>query len=435
MAEPARLAAALAAVELAARFPDLPLIEPDTSRLSDADTRLCTAIHRHSLQRWLTIEAVLQGALRQPVAKLDSVVRGVLINAGAQLLFMDRLPDYAVIDGAVALTRKLDRKRATGLVNTTLRKVAGLIVGRDDGPWTPAANALPWPGGGSTPGDGAMAVVHLGRALLPKPDNLLAHLSVATSLPMVLLQQWFKLFGREQATALALQTLATPPTYVVEDEAPRRWEGTHAELVDFLAQVPGRRVQDPASLASVAAVAAAKIAPARVLDLCAGRGTKSRQLAAVFPEAVIDAWDPDAGRAADLSSAADTLANLNALDAPPDPGAGGYGLVVLDVPCSNTGVLARRPGARYRATARGRDSLVALQQKIMHAGLAQTAAGGHVLYCTCSIDPAENQAQAQWLLAQAGTPAEVVVEHTLLPVAGPAGHDGSYHALIRVGGG
>ena len=132
MADPARLAAAGAAVRLAARFPDLPLIEPETARLSPADARLCTAIHRHSLQRWLTIEAVLQGALRQPVAKLDPVVRGVLVNAGAQLLFMDRLPDYAVIDGAVALTRKLDRKRATGLVNTTLRKVAGFVAGPED---------------------------------------------------------------------------------------------------------------------------------------------------------------------------------------------------------------------------------------------------------------------------------------------------------------
>ena len=426
MADPARLAAAGAAVRLAARFPDLPLIEPETARLSPADARLCTAIHRHSLQRWLTIEAVLQGALRQPVAKLDPVVRGVLVNAGAQLLFMDRLPDYAVIDGAVALTRKLDRKRATGLVNTTLRKVAGFVAGPEDQPWVPAADAVPL----AVAGADAPATVRLSRPLLPKPDNLLAHLSVAASLPLPLLQRWFKLFGRERATEIALQGLVSPPTYVIEDEAPRRWEGSHAELVGFLADVPARRVQDPASLASVAAVKAAGVDPNRVLDLCAGRGTKSRQLAAVFPGAQVDAWDPDAARAADLGLAAEAVGNLDRLDAVPAEG-GRYDLVVLDVPCSNTGVLARRPGARYRATARSRDSLVALQREIIAEGLKQLAPGGHLLYCTCSIDPEENEDQAQWLVAESGG-GEVRAQATLLPLAGPGGHDGSYHALIRL---
>ena len=426
MADPARLAAAGAAVRLAARFPDLPLIEPEIARLSPADARLCTAIHRHSLQRWLTIEAVLQGALRQPVAKLDPVVRGVLVNAGAQLLFMDRLPDYAVIDGAVALTRKLDRKRATGLVNTTLRKVAGFVVGPDDQPWAPAADAVPL---AATDAD-APATVRLSRPLLPKPDNLLAHLSVAASLPLPLLQRWFKLFGRERATEIALQGLVSPPTYVIEDEAPRRWEGSHAELIEFLADAPARRVQDPASLASVAAVKAAGVDPNRVLDLCAGRGTKSRQVAAVFPGAQVDAWDPDAARAADLGLAAEAVGNLDMLDAVPAEG-GRYDLVVLDVPCSNTGVLARRPGARYRATARSRDSLVALQREIIAEGLKQLAPGGHLLYCTCSIDPEENEDQAQWLVAESGG-GEVRAQATLLPLAGPGGHDGSYHALIRL---
>ena len=426
MADPARLAAAGAAIRLADRFPDLPLIEPEVARLSPADARLCTAIHRHSLQRWLTIEAVLQGALRQPVAKLDPVVRGVLVNAGAQLLFMDRLPDYAVIDGAVALTRKLDRKRATGLVNTTLRKVAGFVAGPEDQPWAPAADAVPL----AVAGADAPATVRLSRPLLPKPDNLLAHLSVAASLPLPLLQRWFKLFGRERATEIALQGLVSPPTYVIEDEAPRRWEGSHAELIEFLADAPARRVQDPASLASVAAVKAVGVDPNRVLDLCAGRGTKSRQLAAVFPGAQVDAWDPDAARAADLGLAAEAVGNLDMLDAVPAEG-GRYDLVVLDVPCSNTGVLARRPGARYRATARSRDSLVALQREIIAEGLKQLAPGGHLLYCTCSIDPEENEDQAQWLVAESGG-GEVRAQATLLPLAGPGGHDGSYHALIRL---
>ena len=323
-----------------------------------------------------------------------------------------------------------------------MRKVAGFVAGHDEGPWTPAADALPWPGGGGA--DGAdketLAVVRLTRPLLPKPDNLLAHLSVAASLPLPLLQRWFASFGRERATELALQSLTSAPTWVVENEAPRRWEGTHSELVAFLDEAPGRRVQDPASLASVAAAVSAGLAPARVLDLCAGRGTKSRQLAAVFPQAEVHAWDPDPDRSIDLRAAADTLSNLHVLDDAPEPpsGPGSYDLVVLDVPCSNTGVLARRPGARYRATAKSRTSLVELQREIIAAGLAQLAPGGHVLYCTCSIDPEENEEQRKWAAAQvisSGGGTDLLSEDTLLPAAGPTGHDGSYHAILKLAGG
>ena len=281
-------------------------------------------------------------------------------------------------------------------------------------------------------------MVRLTRPLLPKPDNLLAHLSVAASLPLPLLQRWFALFGRERATALALQSLTSPPTYVVENEAPRRWEGTHAELVAFLAEAPGRRVQDPASLASVAAAVSAGLAPARVLDLCAGRGTKSRQLAAVFPHAEVHAWDPDPDRTIDLRAAAESLPNLHVLDERSRTRLpardGNYDLVVLDVPCSNTGVLARRPGARYRATAKSRASLVGCSVKSSRRAWRKAAPGGHVLYCTCSIDPEENQEQAQWAITQAGGGAALLSEDTLLPAAGPAGHDGSYHAVFNVAG-
>ncbi|MEE9403874.1 MAG: transcription antitermination factor NusB [Algisphaera sp.] len=432
MAEPARLAAALAAGALAARFPDLPLVEPDTQRLSPADTRLAVAIHRHSLQRWLTIEAFLQGALRGPVAKLTPATRGVLLNAGAQLLFMDRLPAYAVIDAAAALARRLDQPRAAGLVNATLRKAAGFIEDRDAKPWSPDAQALPWLTTVSkedpTPIFGS---VHLSRRLLPKPDNLLTHLSVACSLPLALMQRWFKEFGREEATRLALQSMANPPTFVVENEAPRVWDAGHAELVDFLAADPQRRVQDPASIASVAAAADAKITPSRILDFCAGRGTKTRQLAALFPEANITAWDPDDARREDLHAVAASFPQVTVLDTAP-ASSDTHDLVVLDVPCSNTGVLARRPGARYRATADSRAGLVALQRTILAQGLQRTSSGGHVLYCTCSVDPEENQQQARWAMEQAGEGAALKSEAVLLPTASPTYHDGSYHALIAL---
>jgi 16S rRNA (cytosine967-C5)-methyltransferase len=105
-------------------------------------------------------------------------------------------------------------------------------------------------------------------------------------------------------------------------------------------------------------------------------------------------------------------------------------LLVLDVPCSNTGVLARRPEARYRFGRRSLESLVELQRQIMRAAMSLAASGGRVLYSTCSMLDEENQQQAVWLAKQ--WRGRIVAEHLELPSGiGPAYHDGGYFALLH----
>ncbi|MEM6459982.1 MAG: transcription antitermination factor NusB [Planctomycetota bacterium] len=418
MPRSARYAAALALADAAATFPDIPLTEPDLAGLSSADARLSTAIHRTVLQRWLTLEHLAGRFLKQPVRKLPPEVKAVLYAGVAQLVFMDRLPAYAVIDESVKLVRRLDAGRSAGLVNAVLRKIADAVDGTTEEAWEPAADRVPLPGGGA---------VKLSGPLLPKPDNLLAHLAVAASVPMPLLQRWFKAFGREEATRIALHTLQSPPTFVIEDETPRLWDGSHEALTAWLAADPTRRVQDPASLASVAALRELNLRPASILDLCAGRGTKTRQLRAEFSDAEITAWDPDDARRTDLIAESEA-GRFTVAEPPADQR---FDLIVLDVPCSNTGVLARRPGARYRATDASLASLVALQRQIIERALAHAATGGIVLYCTCSIEERENGDQVRWLAERSG--GAVMKSGLLLPQGtGSDYRDGSYHAVARL---
>lgn len=417
MPRTARFAATLALIPAVERFPDLPLVEPDLDGLSSADARLATAIHRTVIQRWLTLEHLLKRHLKQPPRKMAAETVAILLGGTAQLVFMDRLPAYAVIDESVRLTHAFDVQRTSGVVNAVLRKIADSVEGIADEPWTPGGDRLPTNDG---------QTVKFKGNVMPKSDNLLTHLVVATSHPMPLLQRWFKEHGRERATALALHSLRNPPTFVVEDEKATRWGGSHAELLDWLTEDSRRRVQDPASLASVAALVGLDLQPKTILDLCAGRGTKTRQLQQVFPDAAITAHDPDDSRRTDL----ETVPGVTVAE--PQPGQL-FDLIVLDVPCSNTGVLARRPGARYRATDASLDSLVALQRQIAARAMNHLAPGGHVLYCTCSIEAKENQAQARWIVEQ-GEGLAVVKEATILPESAEAGgqddHDGSYHAVV-----
>jgi len=416
----ARSAATAALAQACAAYPDMPPLEPDCSALSPADTRLAIAIHRTALQRLLTLRLILDRYLSQKMHKLEPAMQGVLLAGAAQLVFMDRLPAYAVVDESVSLARTMVRKGAMGLVNAVLRRVANVAGSvMADVPWTPGRHRLPFEAG----------CIALGGDLLPNPRDEPAYLSAATSHPRRLVQDWLERFGAEQATQLLVHSLKRPPTFVHDERGGcTLWEGDLESLAAHLAQHPARRVQDPTAARAVAATAGLAIGSA--WDFCAGRGTKSRQLLATHPDATVWASDPDAARFADVRGLAEALAHLRPIEPdaqPPQP----VDLVVLDVPCSNTGVLARRPEARYRYTPRHLASLAALQRGIVERAVRLVRPGGWVLYTTCSIAEVENQKQTRALLRMTGGTLEA--EQLTLPGgAGSEYHDGGYHALVSL---
>jgi 16S rRNA (cytosine967-C5)-methyltransferase len=77
-------------------------------------------------------------------------------------------------------------------------------------------------------------------------------------------------------------------------------------------------------------------------------------------------------------------------------------LLVLDVPCSNTGVVARRPEAKYRFNRARMDSVTRVQRQIVEEHRLFLATGASVLYSTCSLEPPENLAQAEWAAGRLG---------------------------------
>ena len=211
------------------------------------------------------------------------------------------------------------------------------------------------------------------------------------------------------------------------------WTGSASDLSELLGGDRDARVQDPGSAEPVAAAAAAGLEPKVIVDLCAGRGTKTRQLATAFPSAEVVATDIDAGRRRDLAALARNHDRIQAVD----PGEvtrwfGKADLVVLDVPCTNTGVLPRRPEARYRFTRSRLDSLLELQREIAAGALPLLSPRGAVLYATCSLEPAENARQAEWLRRRGGLAA--TVERQRFPEGMPgdpasAYLDGGFHSL------
>ena len=113
---------------------------------------------------------------------------------------------------------------------------------------------------------------------------------------------------------------------------------------------------------------------------------------------------------------------------------GAVDLLVLDVPCSNTGVLPRRPEARLRFSMPALETLMGIQRQIFADTIPCLAPAAHVLYSTCSLEPEENEQMPKWLGKWHGW--ELVDETKVLPRGVPGDGpdrycDGGYAALMK----
>jgi 16S rRNA (cytosine967-C5)-methyltransferase len=440
----------------------------DDTHLDARDAALADAIEQCTLRHWLAIECVVRAHVQHPWLTVQPQLRAALMTGAAQLLFFDRLPAHAVVDETVAWTKAQLHRGAGGMVNAVLRAIAALRSGEQEA-LEPARAADPatlarWSGRrDALPADDGR-VIMLGREILPADPA--ERLSVQTSHGRALIAHWRQTLGADRALAVAAHGLCRPPTVIAlggehasvtpspgDDAllAPHQetgfavWTGPHRALEPWLAEHPTARVQDPASAAAVTALAAHCMQrgerPRRIIDACAGRGTKTVQLAHAFPDSHVIATDPDAQRMRALRARCAHLANVTVVDTDQlGTLAGTIDIAVLDVPCTNTGTLARRLEARYRWSDDELRTLRRMQREIAehHAALLDRSVTGRaaILWSTCSVDPTENREQASWIaqMSRGTIEMESMRWPSGAPGSAPAAYsDGSYHALVRLG--
>ncbi len=423
----------------AKRFPDLIPSEINTGTLDQRDASLAHAIVDAAVRRWRTVEFVLEGVSGHRSFELEPRMRAVLLGGAAQLLLLDRVPPHAVLDESVSWAKQHIRPGAGGMVNAVLRKVAQVRGEKREGAWDHHIDSIPLSEGGC-----------LGLVGLELPENGRRRLGIACSLPDALLARWELLDA--DPTPRALHTLCKAPTIVCtrycshheeiddlgEHESPdhRVYKGQRQGLLTLLNARPDLWVQDPASTATLLRLDPGFM-PERVVDLCAGQGTKTRQLRAMYPDAQIVACDVDPARLSTLREAFRADPNTRVMHAADiQPKSNGWAsLVLTDVPCSNTGVLARRVEARSRPVEAQLKRLVLTQREILRVASELLEPGGTLLYATCSVEEEENEQNAQW----AATEFAMVLSgmHRVEPCGQPGGpgsnyHDASFAATMRL---
>ena len=412
------------------RFPDL-AIESASRQDAELDARdrsFAKALETTVLSRWRTLEYLLGACSKRTWLKIEPPLRGALLSGAAQILFMEGVPDHAAVDQTVGWSKSHVRKEAGGFVNGILRSIIRLrkeelpADHEDARTWWLHQDLIPLENGNA---------LRLNKPILPEDPT--TRLGIQASLGEELVLGWIGAVGWDITLNRAEHCLMRAPiTISGPDGHFETWTEGIEGLARFLENSPGRRVQD--RTASMAVQATGQLNPRCIVDFCAGRGTKTGQLADLHPKAQILAGDTNDQRRSDLARAFKDHERVEVVE-PRRYGSvlGKVDLLVLDVPCSNSGVLPRRPQARYRHDRSRLQSLRSLQKEIVEEALPLLAPGAHVLYSTCSLDPAENEDQVNWI--QRRFDAKVVLSRTVEPVglpgrAAPPYSDGGFHALL-----
>ncbi|HEX4308331.1 MAG TPA: transcription antitermination factor NusB [Solirubrobacterales bacterium] len=352
-----------------------------------------------SVQRKGTSDAAIEKLSGRAIRLLDPPVAAALRLGLYELLFADGTPDHAAVDQAVELTKIGKAAHASGFVNAILRRAA-----RERAELTEALL-----GDDSTPE--AAAVAH--------------------SAPLWLARMWWEELGAEAARSLlaACNEPAEVAMRAADAEARAdlvarlRGEGVDASpagggwpLAVPEAMVFAGRVGDsvpslvaegaltPQSRGSAAVVEVLEPRPAEtVLDLCAGPGIKTGQIAARMEDrGEVISVEIDEARAAEISAQAQRLdlhgvsvfeGDVTELPLPP-----GFDRILLDAPCSDLGTLASRPDARWRKSPRTIERVAAVQEKALVNAAKLLAPGGTLVYSTCTISRRENEDRIAALL-------------------------------------
>lgn len=417
------------------------------SALSGPDRRLATQLVYGVLRRRGTLDALLTTAVTRRRDQVEPWLWEALRLGVYQLALLSHIPPHAAIYETVELAQVVGKPRGKSFLNGVLRNVAALLT--EELTDTPAANALPIEHG---------RYRRLVRSILPDPATQpAAYLAAGLSWPHWLAERWLKRYGWDECLRLGFWFAGPAPLYLrcntlqtdraallaafaAAGIAAEAGAGTQSiRLHDHvpIPTLPGYdkgwfSVQDE-SAQSVAAALTPQPG-SRVLDMCAAPGGKTTQLAELMHnQGQILACDVEPPRLQIVTELCHrlgiTIVEPYWLDARhhAKPPAGPFDAILVDVPCSNTGVLGRRPEVRWRLQPAELPHLVRLQTKLLRQAGERIRPGGTIVYSTCSIEPEENQQVVQAILQE--MPALILeAEQSHIP-GQPA--DGGYWARLR----
>ena len=348
-----------------------------------------------TIRRIRPLRKILGALMKQwPKGELEAL----LYVGAAQILYMPDVPDFAAVSETVDAAKGCENPSIAKVVNGVLRNVI-----RRRGEFEKMIASAP--------------------------------LEERESFPTALVRRWERRFGAENAARLCEWHNTPAETFLARRDGSfaKLERGQRVEDVagfaegDFIVQDPGTRI----------AVDLLDPKPGeRILDACAAPGGKTVQIAWRGAEVTACEVNPKRRRRleenlARLKLGVEVIPELPSLPENFQLSTSNFKLfhkVLVDAPCSNTGVLRRRPDARWNWSEEKLAALVKLQAEILDACAPRVAPGGLLVYSTCSNEPEENEAQVIAFLARHP---DFSLEESRESLPFESGTDGAFAARLR----
>ena len=383
----------------------------DSSPLDPKDRSLAAELFLGVLRRRESLDCVLQAFCSRPLKRMSPVVLNILRIGAYQIIFLARVPSYAAVDSAVTQAKKLPGGAVHKMVNAVLRSLDRSLA--QDNPSSNAEfprRALPL-----APGQWRRFDRDVFAGIEEDPG---LHISQVYSCPAWLARRWWARFDLHDASRVALASVLRGPTVLRPNLLRTSSEELCAGLTNLglrsglMTEGLGVWVEQinladnqffqaghfqPQGPTAMRTGLFTEVQPGqRILDYCAGLATKSTHLAELMGnEGLIVASDIVAEKLKRAKSNAERLgiscvefvhqSQLKERFTPQY-----FDMVLVDAPCSNTGVLANRPDAKWRISREDLAELTAKQKYILLETIDFLKPGGSLIYSTCSIEPAEN---------------------------------------------
>lgn len=359
--------------------------------LAARDRSFCRMVVSTTLRRLGQVDDLIAQAESRPdetgktkIPALQHILRiGVV-----QIMFM-AVPDHAAVDTCVQLADEAGLSRQKGFVNALLR-----------------------------------TMTRSGPAWLSKQDE------VRLNTPEWLLKIWIADYGLREAAEIARANLSEAPLDItVKDQGSKMYWASQFKATELLSgtlrKASGGRVQEMEGFAeghwwvqdASAAMPAqlfGDIAGQTVVDLCAAPGGKSIQMAAMGANVI--ALDRSAKRLKRLEENAQRLGFEAQIDvqigdaAAWRPAGDAAAYILLDAPCSATGTIRRNPDAPHLKVEQDVARLADLQARILANAFDVLMVGGILVYCTCSLQKSEGEAQISAFLERTPRAARLPVQ-------------------------
>ncbi len=363
----------------------------DLSILSKKDRGFCNALVFGTLRHREFIDWIISHYSNTSINKIHQTLLYILRLGLFQIIYMDRVPDFAAINTSVEIAKKLRGKKAAGFINAILRK----------------------------------AIKEYSKIAFPdKQKKFSKHISVKYSIPSWLTKRWTKTYGADQTEIICKQIYEIPSITLRVNTLKTDRQALSTQIENQVKNIaltqhspagirftnPSLPIQDMDLFKNgafqiqdeAAQIVTAFLSPQpdeKVLDACAGLGGKTGHIAQLMEnKGIIVATDSEPKKLESLSQDAVRL-GIDIIQTKPVDILKTtikdfdfyFDRVLIDAPCTGLGVLRRNPDAKWKRTTKDITRLAAKQKKMLNAAANLVRPGGILVFAVCSCEKEENE--------------------------------------------